>query len=155
MRFPTLPMMPVFPSSHGSLSRHSRRVKEMKYRYRSSYHKRSQYRSGDLHLPDRTINFSGHFPVEIVHSNYFAVVETEDCTGCETCLERCQMGAIHIAADGVAHINRDRCIGCGLCVTTCPTEALKLVPKPEEELRVPPATMMEQMIGMARKRGLI
>ncbi len=94
-------------------------------------------------------------PSEIVLSNHYAVVEADDCTGCETCIERCQMDAITMNADELAEIEVDRCIGCGLCVTTCPTEAIKLIPKPEDQMRIPPATMMEQMMGMAQKRGII
>jgi NAD-dependent dihydropyrimidine dehydrogenase PreA subunit len=36
-------------------------------------------------------------------------------------------------ADGVATITLKRCIGCGLCVTTCPTDAIRLVKKPEDQ----------------------
>jgi Na+-translocating ferredoxin:NAD+ oxidoreductase subunit B len=94
-------------------------------------------------------------PARLVFSNRRAVVSADDCTGCETCLERCQMDAISINADERAEVNPDRCIGCGLCVTTCPTEAIRLDSKPEEDLRVPPASMMEQMMQMAQKRGVI
>ncbi len=93
-------------------------------------------------------------PAEIVFSNYFAAVEVDDCTGCETCLDRCQLNALSINDDGLAAVNKVRCIGCGLCVTTCPTEALKLVSKSKAEVRTPPASMAEQMMLMAQKRGL-
>lgn len=92
-------------------------------------------------------------PAEAVISNYFAVVEPELCTGCETCLERCQMGAIALNDGGVAEINLDRCIGCGLCVTTCPDEALHLEIKAQDQRRKPPETGREAMIMMAQKRG--
>jgi len=94
-------------------------------------------------------------PAEIVFANHYAQVDAEECTGCEACLDRCQMGAIRLNADDVAEVDLNRCIGCGLCVTTCPTEAITLVAKPEPERVVPPVTMMDQMVGMARKRGLI
>lgn len=94
-------------------------------------------------------------PAELVFSNHYAAVEIEDCTGCETCLERCQMEALGLNADGLVIVDEDRCIGCGLCVTTCPTEALKLVPKSEAELRTPPSNNVEQMMRMAQKRGLL
>jgi Fe-S-cluster-containing hydrogenase component 2 len=93
-------------------------------------------------------------PAEMVFSNHFAVVENDDCTGCEVCLDRCQMDAFSMNDDGLAVVNEERCIGCGLCVTTCPTEALKLVSKSEAEFRTPPASMAEQMMLMAQKRGL-
>jgi electron transport complex protein RnfB len=92
-------------------------------------------------------------PVELILSNYYAVVDATECTGCETCLERCQMGAITINEDEVAEINLDRCIGCGLCVTTCPTEALRLELKPEDQRYTPPAKGQELIEEMARRRG--
>lgn len=93
-------------------------------------------------------------PADFIFSNHFAVVDHEDCTGCETCIDRCQMGAISMNDDDLAEINLDRCIGCGLCVTSCPTEAIRLVPKSEEKHRVPPASGVDQMIAMAKKRGV-
>jgi len=92
-------------------------------------------------------------PAEMVYSNHFAEVDADMCTGCETCLERCQMDAITFSEEDVAEINLDRCIGCGLCITTCPTEAMQL--KPKENLYTPPASTAEQMMTMAQKRGLI
>lgn len=90
-------------------------------------------------------------PAEIVLSNYFAEVDPEACTGCETCLERCQMDAITIDMEGVASVNRDRCIGCGLCVTTCPGEAITLKPKPKR--REPPIKYKDAVVKMAKERG--
>lgn len=93
-------------------------------------------------------------PAEYVFSNHFAVIDQEACSGCEVCIDRCQMGALKMSDDDVAQINPDRCIGCGLCVTTCPTEALQLASKPEEKRRTPPANNVEQMMAMAEKRGI-
>jgi Pyruvate/2-oxoacid:ferredoxin oxidoreductase delta subunit len=74
-------------------------------------------------------------PAEFLHSNYFAEVVPQDCTMCETCLERCQMDALfHI--NNHMEVNSDRCIGCGACIPTCKGKAIKLVKK-EKEL-VPP-----------------
>ena len=94
-------------------------------------------------------------PAEIVFSNYRAIVESSECTGCESCLERCQMNALRITDEEVAEVNKERCIGCGLCVSTCDTEAMRLIPKSETEYHVPPANSAEQMMLMAQKRGLI
>ena len=91
-------------------------------------------------------------PAEIVQSNYFARVDEEECTGCETCLERCQMDAIDVV-DGIAGIKLERCIGCGLCVTTCPMDAIELVKKPEDELYEPPKSGAETYMRIMQERG--
>jgi len=42
---------------------------------------------------------------------------------CETCLDRCPMGAI-FPDDETVSVQRQRCIGCGLCISTSPSDAL-------------------------------
>ena len=93
-------------------------------------------------------------PAEMVQSNYFAQVDEAECTGCETCLERCQMAAIDVT-DGIAAIQLERCIGCGLCVTTCPTDAIQLIQKSEDQLYEPPMTGAETYIRIMQERGKI
>ena len=92
-------------------------------------------------------------PVEMVSSNYYAVVDPDKCIACETCLERCQMEAISMGGDDVAEIDLDRCIGCGLCVTTCSGEALRLELKPKDQRHTPPKKAQELFMEMAQKRG--
>jgi len=94
-------------------------------------------------------------PAEIVFSNHFAVVDEDLCTGCGSCLDRCQMEALKINDDDMVRVNLDRCIGCGLCVTECPTGALTLHLKDETNRRVPPVSGGEQMMEMAKKRGIL
>jgi heterodisulfide reductase subunit A-like polyferredoxin len=81
----------------------------------------------------------------MVFSNHFARVDTEICNGCETCLDRCQMGTIKMNEDERAEIDMDRCIGCGLCVITCPTGSLSLVAKSDDQRRIPPPDYRGQM----------
>jgi len=73
----------------------------------------------------------------MARANYEAIVNDDDCIGCEVCIDRCQVSAIKMI-DGKAVINRDKCIGCGLCITTCTSEAIKLRPRPKGEQTVPP-----------------
>jgi len=50
---------------------------------------------------------------------------TEDCVGCETCLEaKCLAGAVSVV-DGRAVISGD-CRGCGRCVELCPNGAITM-----------------------------
>jgi len=88
-------------------------------------------------------------PSTITASNYYAQVDADLCSGCETCLDRCQMDAITME-NGVANIDLDFCIGCGLCVTTCPSDALSL--KEKDEKHIPPKNALElyQKIGEER-----
>ena len=59
--------------------------------------------------------------------NFYAEVDTELCTGCGICVEKCQVNAATIdEQNGCATINLDRCIGCGNCVTNCPSDAMQM-----------------------------
>ncbi len=69
-------------------------------------------------------------PAEVVESPFRAELTAESCTGCWVCLGRCQMGALG-KGDSTVVLDSSRCIGCGLCVTTCPSEALRLVRRPD------------------------
>ena len=71
-------------------------------------------------------------PDAIAKSNYYAVVDEDSCTACETCIDRCQVGAIEIE-DDLAVVNKRACIGCGLCVSSCPTESISMAHKSPEE----------------------
>jgi len=92
------------------------------------------------------------FPARAVQSNYFAEVNSSECAGCETCLDRCQMEAIHMT-EGKAVISLERCIGCGLCVTTCTTGAMQLKKKSDDQLYQPPQSGAETYMRIALERG--
>lgn len=92
-------------------------------------------------------------PAEAVHNDYYAVVDADLCTGCETCMDRCQIAAITMNDQPAAVIDRDRCIGCGLCVTTCPVEAIRLALKPAEQQLKPPSSGRKLMTRTAKLRG--
>ncbi|MEJ2286279.1 MAG: 4Fe-4S binding protein [Desulfobacterales bacterium] len=72
-------------------------------------------------------------PGLIVKSNYYALVDTNTCDGCETCTERCQVNAIQVEND-LASVSMSKCIGCGLCVSTCPNESLSMIHKEPDAL---------------------
>jgi len=63
----------------------------------------------------------------IAPSRFCAQVDTELCSSCETCLERCYFEAIDMSGENdTAQIAPDKCLGCGLCLVTCPEEAISL-----------------------------
>lgn len=92
-------------------------------------------------------------PVDFWSSSYFASVDSEACTGCGACKERCQVNAVvRDNATGIAKINLDRCIGCGNCVCSCPSGAMTLVEK--ENTPAPPVDTQDLYDTlMAGKKG--
>jgi electron transport complex protein RnfB len=91
-------------------------------------------------------------PASIVSSPYIAAHDPQICSGCGTCVERCQMEAITLP-NGTTELNLDRCIGCGLCVSTCETGAMTLVRKPESEQRPIPKDTVASTLQLAQARG--
>ena len=94
-------------------------------------------------------------PADFVFSNYFSSIDKDNCIGCEACKDICPMEAITMDDSGKGEVNLHRCIGCGLCLMACGVDAVKLNEKPEGSRKSVPANTRDQMIQMAKKRGLI
>lgn len=92
-------------------------------------------------------------PAKLVTSNHIAVIDSERCSGCEICVDKCQVDAVKMNDGGIAEIDYDRCIGCGLCGPSCPDDALSLVPKPEEEHHIPTESLLQQQARVQKQRG--
>jgi Fe-S-cluster-containing hydrogenase component 2 len=89
----------------------------------------------------------------IARSAFVLEVATEQCLGCESCVEYCQFGALTM--DGsVVSVDRQRCVGCGVCTRNCPEDALVLIRRPEHEIKPIPANEAEWGIKRAANRGL-
>ncbi|MBN1396181.1 MAG: 4Fe-4S binding protein [Pirellulales bacterium] len=54
-----------------------------------------------------------------------AVVDSNKCTGCESCIDACPVEAIEMK-DDVAFVDADTCSDCGACVEACPVEAISM-----------------------------
>lgn len=63
---------------------------------------------------------------EILTSKFTATDNTEKCTACGTCVERCSFQARRMS-EGVLFYDQLKCFGCGLCVSTCSAGAINLV----------------------------
>lgn len=64
---------------------------------------------------------------QMMHSVVKPEVNSENCTGCGTCLKWCPVEAISQKQERKkAVIDRDLCIGCGECTAACQYEAIKI-----------------------------
>jgi electron transport complex protein RnfB len=89
----------------------------------------------------------------VAYSNYYAVIDPENCQGCGVCIERCQVNAIS-EVDGISVVDRECCIGCGLCVTGCPNDVARLEIKPDAEIIHPPEYFKDWELARLQNRGL-
>ena len=72
-------------------------------------------------------------PLKYWASNYFAEVDPDICSGCEICIDVCQVAAMKFNEDDrVSFVDLNRCIGCGNCVPACPDGAITLINRGSE-----------------------
>ncbi len=64
--------------------------------------------------------------VERVSTSEKAVIDTQKCTRCGSCIRTCVFGAIDTGPDGYPVVNRYYCEGCGACTLVCPADAIRL-----------------------------
>jgi electron transport complex protein RnfB len=89
-------------------------------------------------------------PGNMMITNFYAKVDMDYCTGCETCIQVCPMEAIKVN-DGVAKIKNKRCIGCGNCVAKCPSKAIKLY---KRERQFTPFATMDDLFDKIMERKI-
>jgi electron transport complex protein RnfB len=88
-------------------------------------------------------------PGLFVNSGFHPVCDSDLCTACETCVERCPMKAISLNEDDLPEVNLERCIGCGVCATGCPSEAIQM----EERIGIPVPPPDHQALKAAIKKS--
>ena len=86
-------------------------------------------------------------PGVALNSGFRPEWDTELCTACETCIDRCPANALTLSEEDVPEVHLDRCIGCGVCATGCPSEAIGLV----ERLSVPIPPVDQKALREAMK----
>jgi NAD-dependent dihydropyrimidine dehydrogenase PreA subunit len=81
-------------------------------------------------------HFKGGVPiVDLVE--YMAQVNGEECVGCGTCVEKCNLSIIELV-DDIAVVEQDKCFGCGACANACPTGAMSLIKTELRRIFTPP-----------------
>ena len=102
----------------------------------------------------RGINEMGVDPSLVVNSHFYAEIDPDECVACGVCAEeRCQVNAIE-EVDDAYRVVPEKCIGCGVCISTCPSEAIKLVKRPEDQCVTPPANENAWYDERGERRGV-
>jgi ferredoxin len=71
-----------------------------------------------------------HDVKSMFRAEYVAVVDPDVCTGCRSCMQVCQFGALgYSAANKNAVVDQTACYGCGVCRAACPNGAIRLMPR--------------------------
>jgi len=63
---------------------------------------------------------------QVLTSKYIAIDDSEKCTDCGVCVDRCVFQARNMV-DGKLTYDHVLCHGCGLCVSTCDSSSISLV----------------------------
>jgi heterodisulfide reductase subunit A-like polyferredoxin len=92
-------------------------------------------------------------PTAVARSDFYVTVDRDECIACESCLERCQFGALSVP-DDVCVVDYGRCVGCGVCVSACPVDALSLRRRKEGEHVPVPANHQAWLQERAEQRGI-
>lgn len=92
-------------------------------------------------------------PREFVKTDFIISINVELCSGCGTCIDRCQFAALSLSED-VSVVDEQRCIGCGVCAISCPEGALELIRKQNPEKPEPPENLLDWMTQRAINRGV-
>ncbi len=52
------------------------------------------------------------------------IIDQDECTGCEECIEGCPTKALELVDDVAILMHADKCDGCGECAEICNAEAI-------------------------------
>lgn len=60
-------------------------------------------------------------------SRFAAEIDSNLCSSCGICTDRCYFSAITMEDGAPAKVDRSKCMGCGLCQVTCPSDAISMI----------------------------
>ena len=91
-------------------------------------------------------------------SNYICHVTTENCTGCQKCVDVCPVEALSMVSANttkpkqkVAQLQEENCIGCGVCARVCKFDAIDMEPRDQRVFT--PVDMAHRIVCEAIETG--
>ncbi|MCK4761757.1 MAG: 4Fe-4S binding protein [Candidatus Aminicenantes bacterium] len=101
------------------------------------------------------------YPNIMVTSNFIALIDPEECSGCGLCVAACPIDAIEVEAPDPSapkkkkppRVDETLCLGCGVCALKCKKGALKLHRR--EQRVFYPETSFERVILQCLERGTL
>jgi ferredoxin len=88
-------------------------------------------------------------PQAVATSHFVVDIDTDTCSACEACVERCHFDAITV--NETAELDAEKCLGCGLCNAVCPTESMSMVRR--DELQEPKRNFRDLMGAILQEKG--
>ena len=66
----------------------------------------------------------------IYKAEYIVDIDETLCTGCNSCVSRCQFNALkYDAVSQTTKVDKEKCYGCGVCLYACKFDALRIYPR--------------------------
>ena len=93
-----------------------------------------------------------HLKHAVTTTNFIARPDPEECSGCEECMDHCQIKAIRMEKE-LPIVDEEFCLGCGVCAHFCPTGAMRM--EEREKKIIPPKTFKDLMLRMMKEKGRI
>jgi len=90
-----------------------------------------------------------HKPQAVATSHFVLDIDTDTCSACEACVDRCYFGALTV--NETAEVDAEKCLGCGLCNMVCPTESLSMIRR--DEIAEPKRNFRELMTAIMQEKG--
>ena len=66
-------------------------------------------------------------------SRFSPKINSDACTQCGNCIQRCSFNAVSFTDDGTAIVDKSKCLGCGQCAIGCPEEAIEMQVEKDED----------------------